>query len=101
MELESCTVLYPFPLFMSSFFLCQCPSETYDPLLQSTKDFPDEVIGFMRTHHLMWDPVYPLHWKPVLMRANVAFQIKQILVDRVETEAGPVDVLFLGTGRGC
>uniref|UniRef100_A0A670IK03 Sema domain-containing protein n=1 Tax=Podarcis muralis TaxID=64176 RepID=A0A670IK03_PODMU len=65
-----------------------CPSETYDPLLQSTKDFPDEVIGFMRTHHLMWDPVYPLHWKPVLMRANVAFQIKQILVDRVETEAG-------------
>nr|XP_034961968.1 semaphorin-3D-like isoform X2 [Zootoca vivipara] len=77
-----------------------CPSETYDPLLQSTKDFPDEVIGFMRTHHLMWDPIYPLHWKPVLMRANVAFQIKQMLVDRVDTEAGPVDVLFLGTDDG-
>ncbi|XP_032996531.1 semaphorin-3D-like isoform X1 [Lacerta agilis] len=77
-----------------------CPSETYDPLLQSTKDFPDEVIAFMRTHHLMWDPIYPLHWKPVLMRANVAFQIRQMLVDRVETEAGPVDVLFLGTDDG-
>ncbi|XP_009583938.1 PREDICTED: semaphorin-3D-like, partial [Fulmarus glacialis] len=36
-----------------------CPSETYDPLLQSTKDFPDEVISFMRTHQLMWEPVYP------------------------------------------
>ncbi|XP_009956904.1 PREDICTED: semaphorin-3D-like [Leptosomus discolor] len=32
-----------------------CPSETYDPLLQSTKDFPDEVISFMRTHQLMWE----------------------------------------------
>ncbi|XP_054834742.1 semaphorin-3D-like [Eublepharis macularius] len=77
-----------------------CPSATYDPLLQSTKDFPDEVISFMRTHHLMWDPIYPLHWKPVMMRVNVPFQIKQILVDRMETEAGHVDVLFLGTDEG-
>lgn len=81
------------------FILCQCPSATYDPLVQSTKDFPDDVIGFMRTHHLMWDPIYPLHWKPVLMRVNVPFQIKQLLVDRVETSSGHVDVLFLGTGR--
>nr|XP_008103286.1 PREDICTED: semaphorin-3D [Anolis carolinensis]XP_008103287.1 PREDICTED: semaphorin-3D [Anolis carolinensis] len=77
-----------------------CPSETYDPLLQSTKDFPDEVISFMRTHHLMWDPIYPLQGKPILMRANVPFQIHQLLVDRVESEAGHVDVLFLGTDDG-
>ncbi|XP_015279504.1 PREDICTED: semaphorin-3D-like [Gekko japonicus] len=77
-----------------------CPSATYDPLLQSTKDFPDEVIGFMRTHHLMWDPIHPLHWRPVLMRVNVPFQIKQLLVDRVETASGHVDVLFLGTDEG-
>uniref|UniRef100_A0A670YKB0 Semaphorin 3D n=1 Tax=Pseudonaja textilis TaxID=8673 RepID=A0A670YKB0_PSETE len=77
-----------------------CPSETYDPFLQSTKDFPDEVISFMRTHHLMWDPIYPLHRKPVLIRVNVPFGIRHLLVDRVETEAGHVDVLFLGTGRG-
>ncbi|XP_061473888.1 semaphorin-3D-like [Rhineura floridana] len=77
-----------------------CPSETYDPLLQSTKDFPDEVIGFMRTHHLMWNPIYPLHWKPVLMRVNVPFQIQHMLVDRVDIEAGPIDVLFLGTDEG-
>ncbi|XP_060095971.1 semaphorin-3D-like isoform X2 [Heteronotia binoei] len=77
-----------------------CPSATYDPLVQSTKDFPDEVISFMRTHHLMWDPVYPLHWKPVLMRVNVPFQIKQLVVDRVETASGHVDVLFLGTDEG-
>ncbi|KAF7249770.1 Semaphorin-3D, partial [Varanus komodoensis] len=77
-----------------------CPSETYDPLLQSTKDFPDEVISFMRTHHLMWESVYPLHRKPILMRVNVPFQIRHLLVDRVETEAGHVDVLFLGTDEG-
>ncbi|XP_062977186.1 semaphorin-3D-like [Elgaria multicarinata webbii] len=77
-----------------------CPSETYDPLLQSTKDFPDEVISFMRTHHLMWEPIYPLHGKPILMRVNVPFQIQHLLVDRVETEAGHVDVLFLGTDEG-
>ncbi|XP_020644198.3 semaphorin-3D isoform X2 [Pogona vitticeps] len=77
-----------------------CPSETYDPLLQSTKDFPDEVISFMRTHHLMWDPVYPLYGRPILIRANVPFQIHRLLVDRVETEAGQVDVLFLGTDAG-
>ncbi|XP_034295876.1 semaphorin-3D-like [Pantherophis guttatus] len=77
-----------------------CPSETYDPFLQSTKDFPDEVISFMRTHHLMWDPIYPLHRKPVLIRVNVPFNILHLLVDRVETEAGHVDVLFLGTDEG-
>ncbi|KAM3847778.1 semaphorin-3D-like [Vipera latastei] len=77
-----------------------CPSETYDPFLQSTKDFPDEVISFMRTHHLMWDPIYPLHRKPVLIRVNVPFNIRHLLVDRVETEAGHVDVLFLGTDEG-
>uniref|UniRef100_A0A8C6VE62 Semaphorin-3D n=1 Tax=Naja naja TaxID=35670 RepID=A0A8C6VE62_NAJNA len=77
-----------------------CPSETYDPFLQSTKDFPDEVISFMRTHHLMWDPIYPLHRTPVLIRVNVPFSIRHLLVDRVETKAGHVDVLFLGTDEG-
>ncbi|XP_077182023.1 semaphorin-3D-like isoform X2 [Paroedura picta] len=77
-----------------------CPSATYDPLFQSTKDLPDEVISFMRTHHLMWDPIYPLHRKPVMMRVNVPFQIKHLLVDRVETASGHVDILFLGTGEG-
>ncbi|KFQ66104.1 Semaphorin-3D, partial [Pelecanus crispus] len=52
-----------------------CPSETYDPLLQSTKDFPDEVISFMRTHQLMWEPVYPQGRQPVLVRVNVPYRL--------------------------
>ncbi|KAM9133865.1 semaphorin-3D-like isoform 4-T5 [Pangshura tecta] len=77
-----------------------CPSETYDPLLHSTKDFPDDLISFMRNHQLMWDPVYPLGRKPILVRANVPYRLQQLLVDRVETESGHYDVLFLGTDEG-
>ncbi|NXU77583.1 SEM3D protein, partial [Oreotrochilus melanogaster] len=51
-----------------------CPSETYDPLLRSTKDFPDEVISFMRSHQLMWEPVYPQGRQPVLVRVNVPYR---------------------------
>uniref|UniRef100_A0A8C3T8X9 Semaphorin 3D n=1 Tax=Chelydra serpentina TaxID=8475 RepID=A0A8C3T8X9_CHESE len=77
-----------------------CPSETYDPLLHSTKDFPDDLISFMRNHQLMWGPVYPVGRKPILVRANVPYRLRQLLVDRVETESGHYDVLFLGTDEG-
>uniref|UniRef100_A0A8D0EIV7 Semaphorin 3D n=1 Tax=Strix occidentalis caurina TaxID=311401 RepID=A0A8D0EIV7_STROC len=74
-----------------------CPSETYDPLLQSTKDFPDEVISFMRTHQLMWEPVYPQGRQPVLVRVNVPYRLRRLLVHRLEMESRHYDVLFLGT----
>ncbi|KFP16410.1 Semaphorin-3D, partial [Egretta garzetta] len=77
-----------------------CPSETYDPLLQSTKDFPDEVISFMRTHQLMWEPVYPQGRQPVLVRVNVPYRLRQLLVHRLEMESRHYDVLFLGTDEG-
>lgn len=76
----------------------QCPSETYDPLLQSTKDFPDEVISFMRSHQLMWEPVYPQGRQPVLVRVNVPYRLRRLLVHRLEMESRHYDVLFLGTG---
>ncbi|NXO49701.1 SEM3D protein, partial [Aramus guarauna] len=77
-----------------------CPSETYDPLLQSTKDFPDEVISFMRTHQLMWEPVYPQGRQPVLVRVNVPYRLRRLLVHRLELESRHYDVLFLGTDEG-
>ncbi|NWI13463.1 SEM3D protein, partial [Crypturellus soui] len=77
-----------------------CPSETYDPLLQSTKDFPDELVSFMRTHQLMWEPVYPQRRRPILMRVNVPYRLQRLLVHRVETESKHYDVLFLGTDDG-
>ncbi|NWH32506.1 SEM3D protein, partial [Chloropsis hardwickii] len=77
-----------------------CPSETYDPLLQSTKDFPDELISFMRGHQLMWEPVYPQGRQPVLLRANVPYRLRRLLVHRLDTESRDYDLLFLGTDDG-
>ncbi|XP_029006641.1 semaphorin-3D isoform X2 [Betta splendens] len=77
-----------------------CPSETYDALHKSTKDFPDEVVSFMRQHQLMWEPVLPLGGKPVLTRVNTPHLLKKVVVDRVEAEEGPYDVLHLGTDDG-
>ncbi|NXS89511.1 SEM3D protein, partial [Erpornis zantholeuca] len=77
-----------------------CPSETYDPLLQSTKDFPDEVISFMRSHQLMWEPVYPQGRQPVLVRADVPYRLRRLLVHRLDTESRHYDMLFLGTDDG-
>ncbi|NXY58013.1 SEM3D protein, partial [Callaeas wilsoni] len=77
-----------------------CPSETYDPLLQSTKDFPDEVISFMRSHQLMWEPVYPQGRQPVLVRVNVPYRLRRLLVHRLDMESRHYDVLFLGTDDG-
>ncbi|XP_061582557.1 semaphorin-3D [Cololabis saira] len=77
-----------------------CPSETYDPQHQSTQDFPDEVVSFMRQHQLMWEPVLPLGGRPVLTRVNAPYMIRRVVVDRVEAEEGPYDVLHLGTDDG-
>ncbi|KAM6947770.1 semaphorin-3D [Lycodopsis pacificus] len=77
-----------------------CPSETYDALHKSTKDFPDELVSFMRQHQLMWEPVLPLGGRPVLTRVNAADMLKRVVVDRVDAEDGPYDVLHLGTDVG-
>ncbi|CAB1441478.1 unnamed protein product [Pleuronectes platessa] len=77
-----------------------CPSETYDALHKSTKDFPDEVVSFMRQHQLMWEPVPPLGGRPIITRVNAPCMFKRVVVDRVEAEDGPYDVLHLGTDDG-
>ncbi|XP_015203676.1 semaphorin-3D isoform X2 [Lepisosteus oculatus] len=77
-----------------------CPSETYDPLHKSTRDYPDDVISFMRGHHLMWEPVLPLNRRPIFMRTGAPYLIKKVVVDRVEAEDGQYDVLYLGTDNG-
>lgn len=77
-----------------------CPSETYDPLHKSTRDFPDEVVSFMRGHQLMWEPVVPIYRRPVFTHINTHYRLKKLVVDRVEAEDGQYDVLHLGTDDG-
>ncbi|XP_072222756.1 sema domain, immunoglobulin domain (Ig), short basic domain, secreted, (semaphorin) 3bl [Leuresthes tenuis] len=80
-----------------------CPSKiTNQPGREfgSTKDFPDSVLHFARSHPLMWRPVYPALRQPVLVKANIPYKLKQIVVDRVEAEDGQYDVMFIGTDVG-
>uniref|UniRef100_A0AAY5KF18 Sema domain-containing protein n=1 Tax=Esox lucius TaxID=8010 RepID=A0AAY5KF18_ESOLU len=80
-----------------------CPSKiTNQPGRQfgSTKDFPDAVLQFARGHPLMWRPVYPAMRQPLLVKANVPYRLKQIVVDRVEADDGQYDVMFIGTDIG-
>ncbi|XP_038872482.1 semaphorin-3D-like isoform X1 [Salvelinus namaycush] len=77
-----------------------CPSETYDPLHKSTRDFPDDVVSFMRGHQLMWEPILPITRRPVFTRVNVPYTLRRVVVDRVDAEDGQYDVLHLGTDDG-
>ncbi|XP_075289299.1 semaphorin-3G isoform X2 [Opisthocomus hoazin] len=80
-----------------------CPSKTTNqPRRQygTTKDFPDDVLHFARAHPLMYKPVYPRHRQPLLVKTDLPHRLRQLVVDRVETEDGQHDVLFLGTDVG-
>lgn len=80
-----------------------CPSKmTAQPgrPFGSTKDYPDEVLQFVRGHPLMFQPVRPRRGRPVLVKTHLAQQLCQIVVDRVEAEDGTYDVIFLGTDSG-
>lgn len=76
----------------------QCPSKTYDPLIKSTRDFPDDVISFIKRHPVMYKSVYPVAGGPTFKRINVDYRLTQIVVDHVVAEDGQYDVMFLGTG---
>ena len=67
--------------------------------MKSTKDYPDEVINFMRNHPTMYNAVYPVHKRPLVVRTNVDYEFTTITVDQVAAADGNYEVLFLGTGK--
>uniref|UniRef100_A0A8D3DQX7 Sema domain, immunoglobulin domain (Ig), short basic domain, secreted, (semaphorin) 3Fb n=1 Tax=Scophthalmus maximus TaxID=52904 RepID=A0A8D3DQX7_SCOMX len=74
-----------------------CPGGTFTPNMKSTKDYPDEVINFMRNHPAMYNAVYPVHKRPLVVRTNVDYEFTTITVDQVTAADGNYEVLFLGT----
>ncbi|KAE8616439.1 hypothetical protein XENTR_v10008807 [Xenopus tropicalis] len=76
-----------------------CPSKTFGGF-DSTKDLPDEVIMFARSHPAMYNPVFPINNRPIIIKTEVDYQFTQIVVDRVEAEDGQYDVMFIGTDMG-
>ncbi|XP_032655196.2 semaphorin-3F-like [Chelonoidis abingdonii] len=75
-----------------------CPGGTFTPSMKSTKDYPDEVISFMRSHPLMYHAVYPMHRQPLVVPSNVHYKFTTVAVDQVDAADGRYEVLFLGTG---
>ncbi|XP_051933253.1 semaphorin-3F isoform X2 [Hippocampus zosterae] len=77
-----------------------CPGGTFTPNTKSTKDYPDEVINFMRTHPAMYNSVYPAHKRPLVVRTNADYEFTTVAVDQVTAADGNYEVLFLGTDKG-
>lgn len=46
----------------------------------------------------MYNPVYPVNNRPIIIKTDVDYQFTQLVVDRVEAEDGQYDVMFIGTG---
>ncbi|KAJ3601807.1 hypothetical protein NHX12_029571 [Muraenolepis orangiensis] len=65
-----------------------CPGGTFTPNMKSTKDYPDEVINFMRNHPTMYNAVYPVHKRPLVVRTNVDYEFTTITVDQVTAADG-------------
>ncbi|KAJ8261966.1 hypothetical protein GJAV_G00160540 [Gymnothorax javanicus] len=76
-----------------------CPSKTFGGF-DSTKDLPDDVITFARSHPAMFNAVHPVNNRPIIIKTNVDYQFTQLVVDRVEAEDGQYDVMFIGTDIG-
>ncbi|KAB1276098.1 Semaphorin-3E [Camelus dromedarius] len=77
-----------------------CASKVNGGRYGTTKDYPDDAIRFARGHPLMYQPIKPAHKKPILVKTDGKYNLKQIAVDRVEAEDGQYDVLFIGTDNG-
>lgn len=81
-------------------FLSQCASKVNGGRFSSSKDFPDEVLRFVRSHPVMYQPVLPQHKRPILLQTEPSRRkLTQIAVDRVQAQDGQYHVLYIGTGR--
>ena len=92
-------LLLPWSLTCVSVGPWQCPGGTFTPGLRSTKEFSDEAVNFVRAHPLMYQPVYPLHRRPLVLSTAGDHRFTSIAVDIVDATDGKYEVLFLGTGE--
>ncbi|XP_073508410.1 semaphorin-3C [Phyllobates terribilis] len=77
-----------------------CPGGAFTPNVHTTKEFPDDVVTFIRNHPLMFNSIYPVHRRPLLIRTGTDYKYTKIVVDRVNAADGKYHVLFLGTDKG-
>lgn len=76
----------------------QCPGGAFTPDIHTTKEFPDEVVNFVRNHPVMFNHIYPVGRRPLVVRTNSDYKYTSVAVDQVMAADGNYQVLFLGTG---
>ncbi|XP_061891716.1 semaphorin-3E isoform X2 [Entelurus aequoreus] len=75
-----------------------CASKVSGGGFSSSKEFPDEVLRFVRAHPVMYRPVGPQHQRPVFLQTERGGRkLTQIAVDRVQAQDGHYHVLYIGT----
>ncbi|XP_061085846.1 semaphorin-3C-like [Conger conger] len=77
-----------------------CPGGAFTPNMHTTKEFPDDVVTFVRNHPMMFNPIYPVGRRPLVVRTNADYKYTAIGVDLVTAADGRYQVLFLGTDKG-
>ncbi|XP_024144635.1 semaphorin-3C [Oryzias melastigma] len=77
-----------------------CPGGAFTPDLHTTKEFPDDVVNFVRNHPVMFNPIYPVGRRPLVVRTNTGYRYTSVAVDQVLAADGSYQVLFLGTDKG-
>ncbi|XP_045927489.1 semaphorin-3C isoform X2 [Micropterus dolomieu] len=77
-----------------------CPGGAFTPDIQTTKEFPDDVVTFVRNHPVMFNPIYPVGRRPLVVRTNTDYKYTSVAVDQVMAADGNYQVLFLGTDKG-
>uniref|UniRef100_A0A0F7Z337 Semaphorin-3C n=1 Tax=Crotalus adamanteus TaxID=8729 RepID=A0A0F7Z337_CROAD len=77
-----------------------CPGGAFTPNVRTTKEFPDDVVTFIRNHPLMFNSIYPINKRPLIIRTGTDYKYTKIAVDRVSATDGTYHVLFLGTDQG-
>ncbi|CAB1323152.1 unnamed protein product [Coregonus sp. 'balchen'] len=71
-----------------------CGSKVNGGAFSGSKEFPDEVLRFVRSHPVIFSPVLPLHRRPVLLQTEPGGRrLTQIAVDRVQAQDGHYHVL--------
>ncbi|XP_077399613.1 semaphorin-3C isoform X2 [Vanacampus margaritifer] len=77
-----------------------CPGGAFTPDIHTTKEFPDDVVNFVRNHPVMFNPIYPVGRRPLVVRTGADYKYTAVAVDQVAAADGNYQVLFLGTDKG-
>uniref|UniRef100_A0A3Q2Q764 Semaphorin-3C n=1 Tax=Fundulus heteroclitus TaxID=8078 RepID=A0A3Q2Q764_FUNHE len=77
-----------------------CPGGAFTPDIHTTKEFPDEVVNFVRNHPVMFNAIYPVGRRPLVVRTGADYKYTSVAVDQVIAADGNYQVLFLGTDKG-